>query len=41
MSDNKEFKKFDKNISYILNSLSGAASWSDLLPFTNEIIKLL
>ena len=41
MSENKEFKKFDKKICEILNSLSGAASWSDLLPFTKEIIKLL
>ena len=41
MTENKEFKKFDKNLSYILSSSSGAASWSDLLPFTKEIYNLL
>ena len=41
ISENKEFKKFDKNLSNILSSSSGAASWSDLLPFTKEILQLL
>ena len=41
MTENKEFKKFDKNLSNILYSSSGAASWSDLLPFTKEILNLL
>ena len=40
MSDNKEFKKFDKNLSNILSSSSGAASWSDLLPFTKDVLQL-
>ena len=41
ISENKEFKKFDKNLTNILSSSSGAASWSDLLPFTKEILQLL
>ena len=41
MTDSKEFKKFDKNFSNVLNSSAGAASWSDLLSFTKEIYKQL
>ena len=41
MEENKEFKKFDKSITNILSSSSGAASWSDLLSFTKEVLQLL
>ena len=41
MADNKEFKKFDKNLNSILSSSSAAASWSDLLPITKDILQLL
>ena len=41
MAESKEFKKFDKSITNLLSSSSGAASWSDLLPFTKEILQLL
>ena len=41
MSETKEFKKFEKTLSNILNSSAGAASWSDLLSFTKEIYKQL
>jgi len=37
MTDNKEFKKFEKNLNSILSSSAGAGSWSDLLPFTRDI----
>ena len=37
----KEFKKFDKTISNILSSSSGAASWSDLLSFLKELFTSL
>ena len=40
MTENKEFKKFDKNLTNILSSSSAAASWSDLLPFTKEVLQL-
>ena len=41
MTENKEFKKFEKNLNSILSSSAGAESWSDLLPFTREILQLL
>ena len=41
MTENKEFKKFEKNLNSILSSSAGAGSWSDLLPFTREILQLL
>jgi len=41
ISQTKDFKKFDKHLSNVLNSSSGAASWSDLLPITKEIHQLL
>ena len=41
MTDNKEFKKFEKNLNSILSSSAGAGSWSDLLPFTRDIHQLL
>ena len=44
MTENKEtskdFKKFEKSLNNILNSSSGAASWSDLLPFAKEVFQL-
>ena len=41
MSNNKEFKSFEKRLTGILNSSSAAESWSDLLPLTKEINQLL
>ena len=37
----KDFKKFEKSLNNILSSSSGAASWSDLLPFTKEVRQLI
>ena len=40
MAENKEFKKFERNLNNLLSSSSAAGSWSDLLPFTKEIYNL-
>ena len=34
----KDYEKFEKKLTSILNSSSNAKAWSDLLPITKEIL---